>query len=1044
MPGAVRGERRFSDAARTVARRLVVRAVSAAAAAAITLLAPERAGAQVKPPTRPVAPARPRTAGDTLRVRAPVTRADSVARDSTARDSTRRELVRWSDPDSAMAALLARPGYTTTRYQGAEVRFDARDRGIALTGNGAAVQRGGTILVGDTVYYSDSLQLVRALGDTVILRDPGQGSDVVARGRIEYDLLRSRGTVSNISTDVQSGERWYVGGEQATFVNADSTVGRADKAFYVRDGTVTSCDLEKPDYYFKAKEIKLVSRNMLVARPAVLYIADVPVMVLPFIFQDLRSGRRSGILTPRFGVSELVRNSSTYRRHLENVGYYFALSDYLDAQTFLDWRSSAGATENDPGWTRYTGEVQYRWLNRFLTGRLATSYQALSSGERNVALSWAHQQDFSQNSHLTTNVNYVSNTRAQRRTQINPFAVLATVQSQANFQQQVGPFGIGIGGARTQYPGRDQVNQSFPTLSVSSRPVSIAPWLTWTPSLSASNVEELRIDRPDPFGFRYTPRSSGGVDSVAIVRNTRNSTLSLQSPFKIGDFVLQTSFTLSDRVNDLPTNLLVDVPVRGLDGAPIRVNGRDSVVRENRLFARDYRTGADFGVSFGLPQLLQGSWNVAPSVSIVNVAGGDYFVRSQFTNGTWVNQSKRLQYGISSSPTFFGLFRGFGPVSRFRHAITPSVSYGYAPAARVSDAYLAATNSSRAGSLSSIAQNTVSLRFATNLEAKLSSGADTASEGGGTKLKVLGLDFTGLTYDFARLGELRRRSDERTLSGGTPAGGVGALAGFSTPNFGFSARSDLLPGFDVNVDYSLFAGDVASDTARFDPYRQSVSASFSLDQTSSIFAVLSRVFGRAVPTIAPQVEQITPTAQDALARQTAASPVAGSGSRNAQFAIPTGKGWRASFNFSSARQRPTVGAVVLDAAAVCGSLARNPFVFAQCQANPARFQQQIGGGTNVPINSGGTIYQQAPTTTLGSQMTFDITPKWAAAWGTSYDFRRKDFADQTVTLQRELHDWRAVFGYTKASNGAFAFRFFISLNAQPELKFDYDQRTFRR
>ena len=36
---------------------------------------------------------------------------------------------------------------------------------------------------------------------------------------------------------------------------------------------------------------------------AVLYIYDVPVFWLPFVFQDVRKGRRSGMLTPRFGFS---------------------------------------------------------------------------------------------------------------------------------------------------------------------------------------------------------------------------------------------------------------------------------------------------------------------------------------------------------------------------------------------------------------------------------------------------------------------------------------------------------------------------------------------------------------------------------------------------------------------------------------------------------------------------------------------------------------------------------------------------------------------
>src|SRR5258708_24385510 len=95
-------------------------------------------------------------------------------------------------------------------------------------------------------------------------------------------------------------------------------------------------------------------------------------MWLPFIFQDMRSGRRSGVLTPRFGVSELFRNSPTYRRHAENLGYYVALSDYMAAQFALDWRSGARPSDDggDPGWVRRNGPFQYPSLAPLLAGSL--------------------------------------------------------------------------------------------------------------------------------------------------------------------------------------------------------------------------------------------------------------------------------------------------------------------------------------------------------------------------------------------------------------------------------------------------------------------------------------------------------------------------------------------------------------------------------------------------------------------------------------------------------------------------------------------------
>ena len=121
-------------------------------------------------------------------------------------------------------------------------------------------------------------------------------------------------------------------------------------------------------------------------------------------------------------------------------------------------------------------------------------------------------------------------------------------------------------------------------------------------------------------------------------------------------------------------------------------------------------------------------------------------------------------------------------------------------------------------------------------------------------------------------------------------------------------RSDLLPGFDIGVDYSLFEGSTLSDTARFKPYRERITASFSFSNTGNPFAVFARIFGKAVP----------PTARghrsDRRRRRTtryarAGRVAAGGGPRVAHGGVPAAvtQGWQASFNFTSARQRPPVG-----------------------------------------------------------------------------------------------------------------------------------------
>src|SRR5206468_6181602 len=105
--------------------------------------------------------------------------------------------------------------------------------------------------------------------------------------------------------------------------------------------------------------------------------------------------------------------------------------------------------------------------------------------------------------------------------------------------------------------------------------------------------------------------------------------------------------------------------------------------------------------------------------------------------------------GLSASRTLFALFPVFGPVTRFRHSITPSISYQFAPTGNLSTEFLRATNRSRQGFLGSLAQNQVSLTVSHVLEAKLRS-TDTSSTAEEKKLKVLTMDFSSLSYDFER------------------------------------------------------------------------------------------------------------------------------------------------------------------------------------------------------------------------------------------------------------------------------------------------------
>jgi len=963
--------------------------------------------------------------------------------DTTVRQlHSEKSLYEWVEPDSTMKELLARKGYRIVQYQGDVVRFDARTKELRIRGKPSGVKRDQTMLIGDTIAYNDSTKRMVATGDTVILRDPTQpdADDFVARGRIDYDTDNKQGVTGAFSTSVSSGQRLYLSAQTSSIFTDTLVAGR--HVIFAKNGSFTYCDHEEPHFHFTTKDMKFISENVMVARPGVLYIGEVPVFWIPFFFQDVRRGRRSGILTPNFGIAELLRNSPSYRRSVSNMGYFFAINDYMNAEASFDWRSSARATELDPGFLRSNLEYRYKWLNRFINGETAVSYLSQGNGTTNTSITWNHNQDFSKQTRLTARLNWVQSTTVQRATTINPVAANATIRSQLSYQTKIGPAQINVGGSRVQYPGRTQVDMDFPSLNVTTAPLGNDRF-TWTPSLQFSVSTSDKIDQGLQFPFVYNNNGLGGIDSSRFRADRRSMQFRFDTPLKLGDFIWQNSFSINENFRNYPEQREI-------------IGVRDTSQRATRVFARTFETNADWTTSFNLPRFFQGSWNVSPSIAVNNVDGASgLWVRTERSGGQWVQQSKRLSYSLSASPTLYAQFPGLGPVARFRHSIAPQLSFSYSPEASVSDQYLQALGRTRVGYNGAYKQNRVSLGLSTNIEAKIRgsiapkdsndarngvatgslspTGADAGDgvpegEKNLRKMTLLSLQFSPLTYDFVRADS--------------------GLKGFSDRTFTISGRTDLLPGLDFRTSYELFQGDPLSDTAKFSPYRTDLGVTFTLNGKSGIFAVLGRLLGMSAPLEAANLNDPTRPvdANEAnITRESRQMNAAGGSMRGLQTSIPSGQGWNLNLQYNAARQRPPVGGTQIrnDPVSLCAS--QKVFGLAVYDACVLNAQNAPSTGlTSGQSAIGAPVFLSPATQNVTSALSFSITKNWSANWSTQYDVERNRFASQQVGLQRELHDWNAVFSFTQSPNGNFAFSFFIALKAQPELKFNYDRQTYRQ
>lgn len=936
------------------------------------------------------------------------------------RDTTHDSLaVKWPTPDSIAQGLLNKPNYSITRYQSDTAFFDAEHRVIDLLAAGkrrAVVDRDGQVVSSDSgIYYTQASHNI-ITGGNYVLSNPASGqADAKGHGIFSYDLNEKSGLFTNAYLPVDNGSIWYIYVHKALVVG-DTTNAKQSVA-YVGGGTMTSCDDSIPDYHIEFREAKKMG-NTIAARPAILYLKDIPVMWLPFMFTDTRNGRHSGILAPQFGIGDIVRNSPTYRRNVEHAGYYWALNDYMGFGTWLDWRSAAGAVPGDPGWLKLNADWDYKWLDRFIDGRIGLSKTMQRDGLTNNAISWTHSQSFSHDSRLTTNVNWVSSTTLQRQNTFNPYSALATISSQASYQTKFGPASVSIGATQKQYPGRQQVDRSFPTLSITSTPIGRGDWFTWTPTFSYTRSDVLHMDQPGLGAYDFFLNPLGVRDSTPNThRGSSQSAITFDTPIQIFGREFRNSFRINQQRNDFPQQFQIyDLETGAVTGT--------------RIYAATYRTDVDWMPDIHLPSLFgQNRFNLSQSLSLQNVDPGPYWVADERTNGKYVSQSKRVTVGLAASPTLFALFSpGFGPFARIRHSITPQISYSYAPKSTVSDEYLLALGRTKFGYLGALQQNLLTFGLSQNFEAKLRASTDTAGAEG-RKIQLLSINMTPLSYDFDRA-----RHEHS------------AKRGLTTETWGYSLRSDLVPGFDFSSNYSLFQGSALSDTAVFKPVLTSVAASFSMGRDQNPLAVFARLFGRAAPapaelgTTAPGQAQADAMQAQALAAQS----VAGRSQAPSRYMIPSTQGWRATFSFSRSSPRAPVGSNVIDfdPTVRCQQIAgTNPFLLDACLAS-----QRAQPTTDTPVTSltaGGPAYKIPPTTSLNGNINFNLTDKWTAGWQTTYDFEHHEFASHIVSLQRDIHDWRAIFGFTQSPNGNFAFNFTISLKPEPEIKFDYNRATVR-
>ena len=451
------------------------------------------------------------------------------------------------------------------------------------------------------------------------------GKDEYETNEITYNIKTQKGYIRHVVT--QQGEGYII---------ADRTKKAEGDVMMMAGGQYTTCDdHEHPHFYLKMTKAKVKPGEYIATGPAYMVVGDVPLpLAIPFGFFPFTNKYSSGLIMPNFG------DDYTRGLYLSNLGYYFAICDYLDLQITGDIYTR--------GTWAIRAQSKYIWRYHF-SGNLNISYRNDVTSEKgmpdyavkkNFQLQWTHTQDakFNPYSSFSASVNFA--TSGYNRSNINSY----------------------------YNPNLYSENTKSSTINFTQR----FPDSPWTLSASASLTQRTS----DSTISLTAPQLSISMSSIYPFKLARQNALKRKG--KVGDGKerwyekIKMSYTMNGQIS-------------------ISAIKEKDFLKSN--FLRDWQVGLSHSLPINASFMLFKYLSVTPSI---NLRDKMYFTR---IDRSWDEASQMMamdtttgfynvfdfDVGVSLQTKIYGFYTPLkrlfpnSRVEKFRHVITPRVSFSYHP-----------------------------------------------------------------------------------------------------------------------------------------------------------------------------------------------------------------------------------------------------------------------------------------------------------------------------------------------------------------------------
>ncbi len=398
-----------------------------------------------------------------------------VAQDIVEMDSMMAQDTMQTDP---MLLWDSVPSFSTlpaTRKSGAidaRVEYTSSDS-MVMTGKGIAHMYGGgevrykaLELTAEYIRVCMDSSTVYACGVMDTIENEWVGLPVFKDANDSYE---SKEMTYNLKT--QKGKIIHVVTEQGEgYLIADETKKMDDNTLMMHGGKYTTCDdHDHPHFYLQMTKGKVQPKKNVVFGPAYLVVGEVPLpLAVPFGFFPFTDKYSSGIIMPNFG------DDYTRGMYLQGLGYYFAINDYVDLQLKGDiytrgtWAISAASRYAKRYKFRGNVNVNYRWD---VTGEKDMPDYKVA---KNLQVQWTHTQDAKANPYNNFSASVNFKTSGYNRSNINSYYDVQanaenTTSSSVNYTQRFpdSPWSISANMSITQRTKDSTLQVSLPNITVS-------------------------------------------------------------------------------------------------------------------------------------------------------------------------------------------------------------------------------------------------------------------------------------------------------------------------------------------------------------------------------------------------------------------------------------------------------------------------------------------------------------------------------------------------------------------------------------------------